>query len=66
MSILKDKVNGKHKRDLIYYTKCPEQSCTQDYLGETGRRIMEGVVVMLENKTVTSAETCPNTKSSTR
>ena len=66
MSILKGKVNGKHKHDLIYYTKRPEQSCTQDYLGETGRRIMEGVAVMLENKTVTPAETCPNTKSPTR
>ena len=25
---IKDKINGKHKYDLIYYIKCPEQSCT--------------------------------------
>ena len=32
---IKDKVNEKHKHDLIYYAKCPEASCTQKYLGET-------------------------------
>ena len=23
-----------HKHDLVYYVKCPDQSCNQDYLGE--------------------------------
>ena len=27
-----------HKHCLIYYVRCPNQSCNQDYLGETGRR----------------------------
>ena len=38
-----DKINEKHKHDLIYYTKSPEPPCTEDFLGETGRRIIEGV-----------------------
>ena len=40
---IKDKINEKHKHDLIYYTKCPEEFCTEDYLGETGHRIIERV-----------------------
>ena len=39
----KDKINEKHKHCLIYYTKCPEASSTEEYLGETGRRIIERV-----------------------
>ena len=30
-----------HKHDLVYYVKCPDQSCNEEYLGETGRRINE-------------------------
>ena len=30
-----------YKHDLVYYDKCPDQSCNQDYFGETGRRIIE-------------------------
>ena len=41
---IKDKVNEKHKHDIIYYKKCPEAICTEDYLGETGCRIIERVV----------------------
>ena len=40
---IKDKINEKHKHDLIYYTKCPETSFTEEYLGETSRRIIERV-----------------------
>ena len=40
---IKDKINKKHKHDLIYYTKCPEAFCTEEYLGETGRRIIAGI-----------------------
>ena len=40
---IKDKINEKQKHDLIYYAKCPEEFCTEDYLGETGRRIIERV-----------------------
>ena len=38
---IKDKTAHLHKHDLVYYVKCPDQSCNQDYLGETGRRITE-------------------------
>ena len=38
---IKHKINEKHKHNLIYNTKCPEASCTEKYLGETGRRIIE-------------------------
>ena len=42
---IKDEINEKHKHkhDLIYYTKCRVASCAEEYLGETGRRIKEGV-----------------------
>ena len=40
---IKDKINEKHKHDLIYYTKCPEEFCAEAYLGEIGRRIIEQV-----------------------
>ena len=40
---IKDKTNEKHKHDLSSYTKCPEASCSEEYLGETGHRIIEGV-----------------------
>ena len=26
---------------LIYYSKCPEQNCKEDYLGETGRSLID-------------------------
>ena len=40
---IKYKTNEKHKHDLSYYTKCPEASCTEEYLDETGRIIIERV-----------------------
>ena len=32
-----------HEHDLIYYVKCLEESCTDDYIGESGRRVIERV-----------------------
>ena len=26
---------------VVYYVKCPNQPCNQDYSGETGRRFIE-------------------------
>ena len=40
---IQDKTTQIHKHDLVYYVKCPDQSCNQDYLGETGRRIIERI-----------------------
>ena len=30
-----------HKHDLVCYSKCPEPTCDKNYLGKTGRRIIE-------------------------
>ena len=30
-----------HKHDFVYFSKCLEPTCNEDYLGETGRRIIE-------------------------
>ena len=30
-----------HKQDLVYCSKCPEPTRNENYLGETGRRIIE-------------------------
>ena len=38
---IKDKTKDRHKHDLVYYSKCPEPTCNEDCLGETGRRIIE-------------------------
>ena len=36
-----DKTKDQHKRDLVYYSKCPELTSNEDYLGETGRTVIE-------------------------
>ena len=38
---IKDLTKNQHEHDLIYYSKCPEPNCDKDYLGETGRTIIE-------------------------
>ena len=38
---IKYKTKDQHKDDLVYYIKCPEPTCNEDYLGATGRRIVE-------------------------
>ena len=30
--------------NLVYYGRCPNQTCTEDYLGETDRRIKERII----------------------
>ena len=32
------------KHDIIYFGKCPEQNCTDNYLGESARRISERII----------------------
>ena len=41
---IKDKIKKKHKYNLIYYAKYPEPSCTENYLGAIGHRIIEQTV----------------------
>ena len=38
---IKDKTKDQQKHYLIYYSNCSEQTCKEDYLEETGRRIIE-------------------------
>ena len=40
---IKDLTKNQHEHDLIYYSKCQEPNCDKDYLGETGRRMIERV-----------------------
>ena len=36
---VKDRTKFKSKQDIIYFGKCPEQNYTDNYLGESARRI---------------------------
>ena len=40
---VKDKTVFNHEYDIVYYAKCPEESCPHDYVGESGRRVLERV-----------------------
>ena len=40
---LKDKTSFEHQHDLAYYVNCTEPSCRDNYVGETGRRIIERI-----------------------
>ena len=42
--IVKDMTKFEHKYDVIYFGKCPEQNCTDNYLGESARRVSEGII----------------------
>ena len=35
---IKDKVDEKHLSNFIYYRKCKNKKCKEDYIGETARR----------------------------
>ena len=38
-----------HEHDIVYYVKCPEKSCPDGYVGESGRRLLEQVkIIMVE------------------
>ena len=41
---IKDQTKLEHNNDLTYLVKCPERSCSENYLGETTRRINERVL----------------------
>ena len=38
---MKDLTKNQHEHGLVYHSKCPETNYDKDYLGETGRRIIE-------------------------
>ena len=41
---VKDSNKFEHKHDVIYFGKCPEQNCTDNYIGESTRRISERII----------------------
>ena len=40
---VKDKTDFQHKRNVVYYGKCPNEGCKDDYVGETKRCIVERI-----------------------
>ena len=41
---VKDRTKFEHKHDVIYFGKCPEKNLTDNYLGESERRISERTI----------------------
>ena len=37
----KDWMKSEDEHDLIYHVKCSELSCTDDYIGDSGRQMIE-------------------------
>ena len=35
---LKDQSKFDHQHDVVYYPDCPNETCRENYLGESGRR----------------------------
>ena len=40
---IKHKTKFEHQHDLVYYVNCTEPSCCDNYVGKTGRRIIERI-----------------------
>ena len=40
----KDKTVKDHQHDIVYYVKCPESQCSEDYTGKAARRLSERVL----------------------
>ena len=41
--LFKDKTRFEHQHDLVYYVNCTVPSCRDNYVGETGCRIIERI-----------------------
>ena len=41
---LKDKTKLHQQNNLVYYSECPDKTCTEDYVGKTDRRIEEKII----------------------
>ena len=41
---LKDKTKLHQQNNPVYYSKCPDKTCTEDYVGKTDRRIEEKII----------------------
>ena len=40
---IKDKTKFEHQHGLVYYANCTKPSCCDNYVGETGRRIIDRI-----------------------
>ena len=40
---VKDQSKSDHQHDVVYYADCPNEICTENYIGENGRRISEPI-----------------------
>ena len=41
---IKNQTKFEHKHDIIYLAPCPEDNCSENYIGESGRRISERII----------------------
>ena len=41
---VKDKIEFQHQNNLVYYGKCQNPSCKEDYIGETDRIVIERII----------------------
>ena len=41
---INDKTVKEHQHDIVYYVKCPESQSSENYIGETARRLSERVL----------------------
>ena len=41
---INDKTVKEYQHNIVYYVKCPESQCSEDYTGETARRLSERVL----------------------
>ena len=41
---IKDQTKFEHKHDIIYLATCPEDNCSENYIGKSGRRISERII----------------------
>ena len=41
---IKDQTKFHHKNNIVYYGKCPNENCKDDYVGETDRRSIERII----------------------
>ena len=41
---LKDKIKFHQQNNPVYYSKCPDKTCNEDYVRETDRRIKERII----------------------
>ena len=41
---MKDKIDVQHQNNVLYYGKCPNPNCEDDYTSETDRGVIERVI----------------------